>query len=114
MQEESLEYDQQGIEGVVDVGIVAPSCFDNPLREERVKFLRAVLLDYAAVYDIESWDGYLIAIAKKFGARVVYSMDHVLSERLKEQKEAGLTVVVNPFTTRKVGEYHKFLEKKKA
>lgn len=85
----------------------------NSLYAEIDAGLASTALDYAAVYGIESWDGYLIAIAKKFGARVVYSMDEVLTVRLKEQKEGGLPVVLNPFTTRKVGEYHKFLERKK-
>src|SRR5208283_2160471 len=171
MQEESLEYDQRDVEGVVDVGIVVPSCFENPLKEESVNFLQDVLLgrkkailpvsavigtyhivtsylgvsrvsaksvlsellktrsealypeigtdlasaalDYAAMYGIESWDGYLVALARKFGAKVVFSMDEELGESLKRKREAGFPVVVNPFATRKVGEYHKFLEKKK-
>jgi len=170
MQEESLESDRREIEGVVDVGVLVPSCFGNPLKEESVNFVQAVLLekkkalipvtavigayhivtsylgvsrvsaksvlsdllktrsealypeietdiasaalDYAAMYRIESWDGYLVALAQKFGAKIVYSMDEELGERLKEQKAAGFPIVMNPFTTRKVVEYHKFLEKK--
>ena len=167
MQKESSDY-----EGVIDVGVLVPSCFENPLKEESVNFLQDVLLgrrrallpisavmgayhivtnylgvsrvsaknvlsellrtrsealypeigmdlastalDYAAVYGIESWDGYLVALARKFGAKVVFSMDEEMGESLKEQEEAGFPVVVNPFTMTKVREYHKFLEKRKA
>ena len=165
MLEESLVY-----EGIVDVGILVPSCFDNPLREESVNFLNdalllqrkvllpvtavigayhiatnylkvsrvsaksvfsdllktrsealytelmpdiaAAALDYTATYNIESWDGYLMAVARRFGAKIVFSMDEELGETIKSRKEVGLPAVVNPFTTSKVREYHKFLEKK--
>ena len=165
MQEES-----SGYEGVVDVGVLVPPCFDNPLKEESVDFLRNVLLarvraiipvsvvveayhvvtnylgisrlsarsvllnllktesrafypeidtdlastalDYATTYRVESWDGYLIALARKFGARVIFSLDEELGETLKLQKEPELPNVVNPFTASKVREYHKFLEKR--
>lgn len=168
MQEESSAYD---IEGVVDVGIVVPLCFENPLREDSVSFIHDVLLgsrkalipitavigayhiatnylgvprlsaknvlsellmtrseafyseigrdiasmalDYAAVYGIESWDGYLVALTRKLGLRVVFSMDEDLGEILKKEKEIGLPAVVNPFTRKKVLEYHKFLEVRK-
>ena len=165
MQEENSVY-----EGVIDVGVLVPSCFENPLREESVSFLNDVLLlrrkaiipvtavvgayhiatsylkvsrvsaknvysdllktrsealfpdlkselasaalDYAAAYKIESWDGYLLAIAVKFGAKIVFSMDKELGEALKLQKETSLPAVVNPFSTKAVQEYHKFLERK--
>ena len=165
MQEESLAF-----EGVLDVGILVPCCFDNPLRQESVEFLKDSLttrtnvlvpvttvigayhiardylkvsresaktvfsnllrtgspslysevsadlassaLDYAVTYEVESWDGYLVAIARKFNAKVVYSMDEELGDNLKKKGEPGLPVVVNPFTAKKVREYHKFLEKK--
>ena len=166
MQEENSVY-----EGVLDVGIVVPSCFENPLKEESVAFLEEVLLmkrkallptsavlgayhivtsylgvgrmsarsvlsellrtqsevlypsigpdlasaalDYALAYGVESWDGYLIALARKFGAKVLFSMDEELGESLKLQKEADLPSVVNPFTARKVREYHNFLKRSK-
>jgi predicted nucleic acid-binding protein len=167
MQEENLDY-----EGVIDVGILVPSCFENPLKEESISFLEEALLgrkktlipvsavigayhivtnylgvsrvsakrtlsdllrtrsqalyqevgtdlaaaalDYAAIYGIESWDGYLIALARKFGAKIVFSLDEALGDNLKQRKEIGLPMVVNPFTTRRVSEYHRFLEGKKA
>lgn len=157
-------------EGIVDVGILVPTCFDNPLRKESIDFLNDALiskrnillpvsavigayhiatnylkvsrviaktvfsellrtgsdslysevspdlassaLDYAVAYDIESWDGYLVAIARKFDAKVLFSMDEELGESLKLRTESGLPVIVNPFPAGKVREYHKFLGNK--
>ena len=165
MQERSLV-----IEGVVDVGILVPCCFDNPLKQDGVQFLEAALgrrrnilvpvsavigayhiatnylkvsrvsaktvfsgllntgspslfseitldlassaLDHAVGYGIESWDGYLVAIARKFDAKVVYSMDEELGEKLKTSGDSGLPVIVNPFPAAKVKEYHHFLEER--
>jgi len=147
-------------DGVTDVSIVVPSCFENPLREESVGFLADVLLlrrraalpvaavlgayhivtrylgvprvaakaalagllrtaspalyphvtpevasdalDYASAYGVESWDGYLLSLARSFGTSVVYSLD----EELKKVKEV---TVVNPFSAAKTKEYHKAL-----
>jgi predicted nucleic acid-binding protein len=159
MQEESLGY----IEGVLDVSIVVPTCFENPLKEESVSFLREVLtgrkkvllpvsavigtyhivtsylgvsrvsakkilgellatnsesfypqitpnlasiaLDYASVYGIESWDGYLVGLARRFNAKAIFSLDEELRDKIKE------LVVVNPFSKDRVRRYHKFLTK---
>ena len=150
-------------EGVLDVGIIVPACFDNPLRQASVEFISDVLtqkrnavlpvpavigayhivtrylrvpkvavkrvlegilitkspalctsvqpevaaeaLDYAAAYGIESWDGYLISLARSLGAPVVYSLDQELA-KVKE------VTVVNPFPSEDVRQYHKFLEGK--
>lgn len=150
-------------EGVLDVGILVPACFENPLKEYSITFLSEVLtqkkraalpasaiigayhiatrylrvpkmaakkvlegvlksgspalyphitpeiaadgLDYAAGYDIESWDGYLISLTRSLGSNVVYSLDQELS-RVKE------IVVANPFPQEKVKQYHEFIEAK--
>ena len=149
------------VEGVVDVSIVVPVCFDNPLKRYAVEFLGEVLalkrravipvtavlgayhiatrylraprrvvrkilvgmletrspalypqvppalaaeaLDIAATYGIESWDGYLIALAQSLGAKIVYTLDKEL-EKVKE------IVAVNPFPQQKVAEYHQYLQ----
>ena len=154
--EESLGY----VEGTVDVSIIVPVCFDNPLKKYAVKFLAEALsrkrrviipvsavigayhiaakylkvpklivkkvlegllrtkspalyprispelaidsLDYASAYDIESWDGYLIALSRSLGAKIVYSMD-------KELAKVREIVVVNPFPKDKLVEYHKWI-----
>jgi predicted nucleic acid-binding protein len=156
MRGESLAYP----EGVVDVSVLIPACFDNPLKERSVAFLSEVLtqrkraalpvsailgayhiatrylrapkvavkktldgllrsgspalyphitpqtaldaLDYAAVYDVESWDGYLISLTRGLGTTVVFSLDQELS-RVRE------IVVANPFPQEKVEQYHKFM-----
>jgi predicted nucleic acid-binding protein len=164
MQEES-----SGYEGVIDVGVLVPCCFENPLKQESIDFLQETLLekrrvllpvsavigayhiatnylgvsrvsakmvftellrtgskalyqeigsdlasnalDYSATLSVDPWDGYVVALATKFGANVVFSLDQELGEHLKEQKEVGLPVVVNPFRAKKVREYHRFLDK---
>ena len=148
-------------DGVVDVGIVVPTCFDNPLKEHGTAFLADVLtqkkkvaipitaiigayhiatqylrvprmtvkkilggilrtespalyphvspqvardaLDYASTYSIESWDGYLISLARSLGSTVVFSLDEEL------QKVREITVV-NPFPQKDVERYHEFLK----
>ena len=149
-------------EGVADVGVVVPSCFENPLKEHSVAFLsdalalrrrvaipvtvimgayhvatnylrvprmtvRKVLegilrtgspalhphvtptmardaLDYASTYGVESWDGYLISIARSLRSSVVFTLD----EDLRRVREV---TVVNPFPREDVERYHDFLEK---
>ena len=156
--EESLAYD-----GVLDVSVVVPACFENPLKEYSVNFLadvlsqrmRAVLpvtavigayhittrylkvsrlevkkvlegllrtrspalypnvrpelavdaLDYAVAYNIESWDGYLIALTRSLQAKIVYSLD----EGLAKVREI---TVVNPFPRDKLQEYHSYVKEK--
>ena len=147
-------------EGVVDVSVVVPCCFENPLKPYSITFLSEVLkqkkkalipvatilgayhittrylrvpritakkilqgildsgspalypytsthaaidaLDYASTYNIESWDGYLISVARSQGTTIVYSLDRELS-KVRE------TAVVNPFPEGAVEQYHKFL-----
>lgn len=147
-------------EGVLDVGVLVPACFENPLKEESITFISDVLagrrpaalpltsvlgayhiltrylraprlavksvlegllrtdspalhaatprrvmsdaLDYAAAYNIESWDGYLVALCRSLGSTVVYSMDRELA-RVRE------VTVVNPYPVAKVEEYHDFV-----
>ena len=149
-------------DGVVDVGILVPTCFENPLKEHSTTFIADVLtgkkraaipvtaiigayhvatrylrvprmtvkkvlggilrtgspalyghvspqtawdaLDYASTYLIESWDGYLISLARSLRSTVVFSLD----EELHKVKEITL---VNPFPREDVERYHDFLEK---
>ncbi|MBI3022157.1 MAG: hypothetical protein HYY68_00340 [Thaumarchaeota archaeon] len=60
-------------------------------------------LDYASTYGIESWDGYLISLARSLGRSIVYSLDEELA------KVAEITVV-NPFRKENVRKYHSFIE----
>jgi len=159
----TLEASSAYPEGVLDVSVIIPACFENPLKEYSVAFLADVLsqkrraaipvtavigayhiatrylraprlavkkvlegllgtrspalypnvspelaadaLDYAATYDIESWDGYLIAIARSLEAKIVYSLDESLSK-------AREIAVANPFPGDKVQEYHEYLKAK--
>jgi len=150
-------------EGVLDVSILIPACFENPLKKHSISFISEVLtrkrraaipvsailgayhiatrylrvpkvavkkvldgilrsgspalyphvtpqmasdgLDYAAAYDIESWDGYLISLARGLGTNVVYSLDQELS-KVKE------IIVANPFPKDDYEQYHRFMETK--
>jgi len=149
-------------DGVVDVGIIVPTCFENPLKEHSTAFLADVLtqrkkaaipvtavigayhvatrylrvprmtaknvfvgilrtsspalyghvspqtaqdaLDYASTYLIESWDGYLVSLARSLRSTVVFSLD----EELRKVREITL---VNPFPREDVERYHDYLEK---
>jgi len=159
MQEESLVCP----EGIVDVSVLVPCCFENPLKDHSINFLSEVLkqknravipvpsilgayhistrylrvprvtvkkvlggmlesgsaalyphistriaidaLDYACMYNIESWDGYLISLVRGLGATIVYSLNKELS-KVKE------IVLVNPFPEKAVQEYHTYLNSK--
>ncbi|MEM4416992.1 MAG: PIN domain-containing protein [Nitrososphaerota archaeon] len=150
-------------EGVVDVSIIVPTCFENPIKEESIAFLADVLLqkkkaampvtavigayhiatrylriprlavkkvmkgiltskspalyprvdaeialdalEYAATYNIESWDGYLVALTKSLGSTIIYTLDTELS-KIKE------ITTVNPFPQEKVKQYHQFIKEK--
>lgn len=59
-------------------------------------------LDYASAYHVEAWDGYLIALSRSLGVKVVYSMD----EELAKVKEM---IVVNPFPEDKLAEYREWI-----
>ena len=59
-------------------------------------------LDYASAYNVESWDGYLIALSRSLGVNVVYSID-------KELAKVREIVVVNPFPEDKLTEYHEWI-----
>ncbi|MEM3377966.1 MAG: hypothetical protein QW674_03340 [Candidatus Bathyarchaeia archaeon] len=60
-------------------------------------------LEYATYFNIESWDGYLVSLAKILGASALYSLDKQLS-KIKE------ITVINPFPEEAVKKYHAFLK----
>jgi predicted nucleic acid-binding protein len=41
-------------------------------------------LAYASGYGIESWDGYLVSLAKAHGASAIYSIDREMSRKVKD------------------------------
>lgn len=61
-------------------------------------------LKYATYYNIESWDGYLISLAKSLGTSTIHSLD----KQLSKVKEIN---VINPFPEETVEKYHKYLKK---
>jgi len=143
------------------VGVIVPSCFENPLKEHSVAFIsdaltqrrritipvtaiirayhvatrylrvprmtvRKVLegilstgspalyplvspytardaLDYASTYGVESWDGYLISLARSLRTSVVFTLD-------EELRRVRKVTMVNPFPQEDVKRYHEFIE----
>ena len=59
-------------------------------------------LDYVLAYNVESWDGYLIALTRSLGSTIIFSLDEELS-KVKE------ITVVNPFPVEAVKRYHTYL-----
>jgi predicted nucleic acid-binding protein len=155
-----LGTEKDGYSGVVDVGIVLVSLFNNPLRNDAIGFIGEVLsrrnlaaiptsiflgayhiatrylhcpkdliareiketlsipspafvedvsietvkeaVDIAMAHDIESWDGYLVSLARDFKAPVIYSLD----EGFRKIPDISLVV---PFSREKIDEYHKWV-----
>ncbi|NHW44176.1 MAG: hypothetical protein HA491_00280 [Candidatus Verstraetearchaeota archaeon] len=60
-------------------------------------------IKYATLFRVESWDGYIIELARSLGNHIVYTLDREL-ERIKD------IVVVNPFPENLVKEYHEYIE----
>lgn len=160
MVERGLGAEEARYSGVVDVGIVLVSLFNNPLRNDAVEFIGEVLsrknlaaiptstflgayhiatrylhcpkdliareiketlnlsspafvedasieivkeaLDIAMAHNIESWDGYLVSMARSFKAPVIYSLD----ESFRKISDISL---VMPFSREKVEEYHNWV-----
>lgn len=63
-------------------------------------------LTYALAYRIESWDGYVIHLAKAHGAPVIYSIDKELAKKVKE------ITVLNPIPTDVFERYNAWMEEK--
>ena len=62
-------------------------------------------IDYAAYYRVESWDGYIVKLARSIGNSIVYTLD----EELRKIKDI---IVVNPFPQDLVEQYHQYIKRK--
>jgi predicted nucleic acid-binding protein len=63
----------------------------SPAFYSRVSLEEAIsAIKYATLFRVESWDGYIIELARSLGNHIVYTLDREL-ERIKD------IVVVNPF-----------------
>ena len=160
MAHEEIRFGKDRIEGVVDVGIVVISHFENPAKDTALEFLSDVLkwrrkciiptsavlgayhiltrylkvektsayetltktlktqspafyedvdvdvvldsLTNALGYNIESWDGYIVALAKKFKA-TIYTIDLKLIKKVKDIPAA------NPIPEDVFKEYNRWL-----
>ncbi|MCS7367060.1 MAG: PIN domain-containing protein [archaeon YNP-WB-062] len=64
-------------------------------------------IDYATYYKVESWDGYIIRLAKNIGNNIVYTLD----EDLKKVRDV---IVLNPFPKELIEQYHEYIKRKTA
>ena len=60
-------------------------------------------LEYATYYNVESWDGYIIELAKRLGNSIIYTLDEELGK-------VGGVVVVTPFPRELVNQYHEYMK----
>ena len=63
-------------------------------------------LENAFTYKIESWDGYIVCLAKNHRAPIVYSIDGKLARKVKEVK------VINPIPAEVFLEYNRWLSER--
>ncbi|WP_457548813.1 hypothetical protein [Archaeoglobus sp.] len=163
MVNERLLPEKDRIEGVIDVGIIVISHFENPAKNSALDFLSDVLkwkrkciiptsailgayhiltrylkvektsayqalsktlkthspafyedlsveivldsLTNALGYNVESWDGYIISLAKKFRA-TIYTIDTKLARKVKD------VPVVNPIPPNIFRKYNQWLKSK--
>ncbi|MEM2123098.1 MAG: PIN domain-containing protein [Candidatus Bathyarchaeia archaeon] len=63
-------------------------------------------LTYALAYGIESWDGYLICLARIHEAPVIYSVDRELARKVRE------VAVLNPIPANVFEKYNRWMEEK--
>lgn len=63
-------------------------------------------LSFASGYRVESWDGYLVSIARNFRAPIIYTTDRKLGERVR-----GIEAV-NPIPSDVFSEYNSWLEER--
>ena len=76
-------------------------CFVSDIR----KSLVVEALEQASCYKIESWDGYLVALAKSVGTNIIYTLDRKLSK-------ATEIITISPLQENRLKEYHNWLEAK--
>jgi len=60
-------------------------------------------LDLASIYNVDSWDGYLVALTRRYSCNVIYSIDRKLL------RVEGITVV-NPIPDEKMRQYHEYIK----
>ena len=63
-------------------------------------------LTCASGYHVESWDGYIIALAKEVNAPIIYSIDEDLAKKIKEIQ------VINPIPKEDYNRYNEWLRQR--
>jgi predicted nucleic acid-binding protein len=76
-------------------------CFIADIHKEVV----TEALELATYYKVESWDGYMVALAKIYGTKIIYTID-------KRMKKISEIVVKVPVEEEKMKGYHEWLREK--
>ncbi|ADC66521.1 hypothetical protein Ferp_2409 [Ferroglobus placidus DSM 10642] len=163
MDDEKIRFGKDRIEGVIDVGLIVISHFENPAKDVALEFLSDVLkwkkkcvipmsaildayhiltrylkvekvsayealtrtlktrspafyedisvdtaldsLTNALGYSVESWDGYIVALAKMFKA-TIYTVDLKLMRKVRD------VPVMNPIPEKIFEEYNRWLRER--
>jgi len=63
-------------------------------------------LENALAHKIESWDGYIVSLAKNYQVAIIYSIDGELAKKVKDVE------VINPIPSDVIREYHEFIAKR--
>lgn len=79
----------------------SPSFYGDVTRENILDALSS-----ASDYNVESWDGYLISLAKEFEAPIIYTMDEEIGSKTREVE------AVNPIPQEAYSKYQKWLNER--
>ncbi len=63
-------------------------------------------LEFASYFEIESWDAYLLSLAERYGAKVIFSIDEELKKKIGKN-----LLVVNPIPEDVMERYQDFIKK---
>jgi hypothetical protein len=118
------------VDGIIDTGIIVIAHFENPIQDKMLKLLKDIFggkkriliplttfvcyfplvdqknviegIDIASINKIESWDGYLMSLARLFQTSTIYSVD----KKLKNKTQMNIII---PVSDSSMEDYHKFL-----
>ena len=81
------------------LNIPSPAIFEDISSKAAIE-----AIEYAVAYNMESWDGYIVYLAKEYASGIIYSIDKDF------EKVEGVNLVI-PISEKRLNEYHKFIEK---
>jgi predicted nucleic acid-binding protein len=76
---------------------------DSPAYYEEISRSRAIqAIQFASIYNIQGWDGYLLSLAQTFGTRIIFTLDQNLG------KAEGFSAVL-PIPESDIRKYHEWI-----